>query len=277
MILVFGASGQVACALGAQGGTTCLARADADLEQPQACADAITARQPVAVINAAAYTNVDAAEADEARAHTINATAPRVMAETCADLGIPFVSISTDYVFDGAGEAPWSEEDIPAPINAYGHSKLAGEAGILAAGGTVLRTSWVVSEHGSNFVKTMLRLGAEREALNVVADQIGGLTHAADIARACHDMAQALIKDPTNSGLYHFAGTPDASWADVAREVFVQARINCTVTDITSDQYPTPAARPRNSRLDCRKIARIFGINRPDWRKSITAILDDLT
>ena len=141
----------------------------------------------------------------------------------------------------------------------------------------MLRTSWVVSAHGNNFVKTMQRLGAERAALNIVADQIGGLTHARDIARACHTMAQALIKDPSQSGVYHFAGAPDASWADVAREVFAQADLNCTVTDIPSDQYPTPAARPLNSRLDCRKIAHVFGIERPDWRASITTILDDLT
>ena len=274
MILVFGATGQVARELAALRDVTCLSRADADLEQPQACADAITARQPRAVINAAAYTNVDGAETDAARAHVINADAPAAMAQVCADLGIPFVSISTDYVFDGAGDRPWLETDITAPINVYGRSKLAGEHSILKAGGTVMRTSWVVSAHGNNFVKTMLRLGAERDALNIVADQIGGLTHARDIAQACHTMALALISDPTKSGLYHFAGAPDASWADVAREVFTQAHINCTITDIPSDQYPTPAARPLNSRLDCRKIARIFDIHRPDWRNSITAILD---
>ena len=274
MILVFGATGQVARELAALRDVTCLSRADADLEQPQACADAITARQPRAVINAAAYTNVDGAETDAARAHVINADAPAAMAQVCADLGIPFVSISTDYVFDGAGDRPWLETDITAPINVYGRSKLAGEHSILKAGGTVMRTSWVVSAHGNNFVKTMLRLGAERDALNIVADQIGGLTHARDIAQACHTMALALISDPTKSGLYHFAGAPDASWADVAREVFRQAHLTCTITDIPSDQYPTPAARPLNSRLDCRKIARIFDIHRPDWRNSITAILD---
>ena len=276
VILVFGATGQVARELAALADVTCLSRADAHLEQPQTCADAIATRHPRAVINAAAYTNVDAAETDGTRAHVINADAPAAMAQACAGLGIPFVSISTDYVFDGAGDGPWLETDLTTPINAYGRSKLAGEQAIMAAGGTVMRTSWVVSAHGTNFVKTMLRLGAERDALNIVADQIGGLTHARDIARACHTMALALINDPTKSGLYHFAGTPDASWAAVAREVFKQAGITCTVTDIPSDQYPTPAARPLNSRLDCRKIAHVFGINRPDWRTSITTILDDL-
>jgi dTDP-4-dehydrorhamnose reductase len=276
MILVFGATGQVAQELAVLSDITCLSRADVDLEFPLNCAEAIAVHAPRAVINAAAYTNVDAAETDEARAHLINAGAPEAMAQACADLGIPFISISTDYVFDGAGNTAWLETDITAPINAYGRSKLAGEQGILAAGGTVMRTSWVVSAHGNNFVKTMLRLGAERPALSIVADQIGGLTHARDIANACHTMAVALIKDPAKSGLYHFAGAPDASWADVAREVFTQAALTCTVTDIPSDQYPTPAARPLNSRLDCRKIAHVFGIKRPDWRTSITTILDDL-
>lgn len=282
MILVFGASGQVAQALAKLADVTCLSRADADLEQPRACADAILARQPIAVINAAAYTNVDGAETDEARAHQINAASPTAMAQACAGLGIPFVSISTDYVFDGTGVTPWKPDDTPAPINAYGRSKLAGEQGIAAAGGTwaVLRTSWVVSATGNNFVKTMLRLGAERAGLNtglnIVSDQIGGLTHARDIAQACHTIALALIADGSKSGLYHFSGAPDASWADVAHDVFAQAGLDCTVTDIPSSQYPTPAARPLNSRLDCHTTAQVFGLNRPDWRKSITTILDDL-
>ena len=279
MILVFGASGQVARELGVLGGVTCLSRADVDLEYPLNCAEAIAVHAPRAVINAAAYTNVDGAETDEARARLINADAPEAMAQACADLGIPFVSISTDYVFDGAGVVPWDTNAMTAPINAYGRSKLAGEKAIAQVGGTwaILRTSWVVSAHGNNFVKTMLRLGAERDALNIVADQIGGLTHARDIANACHVIAEQLIKDPSKSGVFHFAGTPDASWADVAREVFKQAGLTCAVTDIASDQYPTPAARPLNSRLDGRKIAHVFGIERPDWRNSITTILEDLT
>lgn len=279
MILVFGQSGQVARELSTLPDVRNLGRDDVDLEYPLNCAEAIAIHQPAAVINAAAYTAVDAAEDNEARAHMINAAAPEAMAQACADLGIPFVSISTDYVFDGAGNAPWREGDMPAPINAYGRSKLAGEAAIAEIGGTwaVLRTSWVVSAHGNNFVKTMLRLGAERDALTIVADQIGGLTPARDIARACHHMAQNLISEPNKGGIYHFSGTPNASWADVARAVFEVANLTCAVTDIPSSDYPTPAPRPLNSRLDCYKIKKTFGIKRPDWRAGIADIVKELT
>jgi dTDP-4-dehydrorhamnose reductase len=278
MILVFGASGQVARALGLLPDVRCLSRADVDLEYPLNCAEAIAVHRPAAVINAAAYTQVDGAETDAARAHMINAAAPEAMAEACLELGVPFVSLSTDYVFDGSGDAPWSETDTPAPLNGYGRSKLAGEQAIAQVGGTwaVMRTSWVVSAHGGNFVKTMRRLGAERDALNVVADQIGGLTPARDIARACHHMAKTLISEPDKGGLYHFSGAEDASWADVAREIFVQAKLACTVTDIPTTQYPTPAQRPLNSRLDCHKIDAMFGLKRPDWRAGLADILDEL-
>ncbi|MEP3056416.1 dTDP-4-dehydrorhamnose reductase [Ascidiaceihabitans sp.] len=278
MILVFGQSGQVARELSTLPDVRNLGRDDVDLEYPLNCAEAIAIHKPAAVINAAAYTAVDAAEENEARAHMINAAAPEVMAQACADLGIPFVSISTDYVFDGAGNAPWREGDMPAPINAYGRSKLAGEAAIAEIGGTwaVLRTSWVVSAHGNNFVKTMLRLGAERDALTIVADQIGGLTPARDIARACHHMAQSLISEPNKGGIYHFSGSPNASWADVARAVFKAADLTCAVTDIPSSDYPTPALRPLNSRLDCYKIKKTFGIKRPDWRAGIADIVKEL-
>lgn len=278
MILVFGQSGQVARELALLHDVRCLGRGDVDLEYPLNCAEAIAIHKPAAVINAAAYTAVDAAEDNEAHAHMINAAAPEAMAQACADLGIPFVSISTDYVFDGAGDAPWRERDTPAPVNAYGRSKLAGEAAIAQVGGTwaVLRTSWVVSAPGNNFVKTMLRLGAERDALTIVADQIGGLTPARDIARACHHMAMTLILEPNKGGIFHFSGTPNASWADVARAVFEAADLTCTVTDIPSSDYPTPAARPLNSRLDCYKIKKAFGIKRPDWRKGIADIIKEL-
>ncbi|MEP1522221.1 dTDP-4-dehydrorhamnose reductase [Ascidiaceihabitans sp.] len=279
MILVFGQSGQVARELSTLPDVRNLGRDDVDLKYPLNCAEAIAIHKPAAVINAAAYTAVDAAEENEARARMINAAAPEAMAQACADLGIPFVSISTDYVFDGAGNAPWREGDMPAPINAYGRSKLAGEAAIAEIGGTwaVLRTSWVVSAHGNNFVKTMLRLGAERDALTIVADQIGGLTPARDIARACHHMAQSLISEPNKGGVYHFSGTPNASWADVARAVFKAADLTCAVTDIPSSDYPTPAPRPLNSRLDCYKIKKTFGIKRPDWRAGIADIVKELT
>ena len=277
-ILVFGETGQVARELARLPDTVCIGRDVADLTAPESCSSAIHSHVPRAVINAAAYTAVDRAETEEALATLINADAPAVMARACASLGIPFVQISTDYVFDGTGTAPRSPEDATAPLGAYGRSKLAGEEKVRAAGGAhaILRTSWVVSAHGSNFVKTMLRLGAERDNLSVVADQVGGPTPARAIAAACHRMASDLIAAPDKSGTYHFAGTPDCSWADFARAIFDTAELSCTVRDIPSSDYPTPARRPQNSRLDCTSLRAAFGIDRPDWREALKDILADL-
>ena len=277
-ILVFGRSGQVGHELARLTGTQCLGRAEADLNDPGVCADVIRAHAPRAVINAAAYTAVDRAEADEATATVINAEAPGAMAAACADLRIPFVSISTDYVFDGTGSASWKPDDPTAPQNAYGRTKLAGEQAIAAAGGiwAVLRTSWVVSAHGSNFVRTMLRLGHERDSLDIVADQIGAPTPARDIAGACLSMVKSLETEPEKHGIYHFSGTPDISWAGFAREIFDQGGIACEVRDIASAHYPTPATRPLNSRLECSTTERVFGLKRPDWREGLGDILKQL-
>lgn len=281
-ILVFGHTGQVATELRALSSddvrVTTLNRAVADLGDPAACAAAIKAHAPDAVINAAAYTAVDRAEEDEATAMVINADAPAVMAQACAQSGIPFVTISTDYVFSGEGDAPWQPDDETGPIGAYGRTKLAGELAVAAAGGAwaVLRTSWVVSAHGNNFIKTMLRLGSERDALTIVDDQIGGPTGAAEIAQACVSIAQALKNTPDQSGIYHFAGTPDTSWADFARRIFEKSGTSCAVTGIPSSDYPTPAIRPLNSRMDCTTTAKVFGIQRPDWRESLDRILAQL-
>ncbi|GGX70270.1 NAD(P)-dependent oxidoreductase [Tateyamaria omphalii] len=277
-ILVFGQSGQVATELAALPDTLCLGRAEADLGDPQACADAIRKHAPTAVINAAAYTAVDKAEEEEVLATTINGHAPGAMAQACAALSVPLVHISTDYVFDGSGTAPWPTEAPTGPLGAYGRSKLVGEEAVRSSGAThaILRTSWVVSAHGNNFVKTMLRLGKERDALTIVADQIGGPTPARAIAAACHAMALQLIKDPDKSGTYHFSGAPDCSWADFARGIFDAAGISCAVTDIPSSDYPTPAARPANSRLDCSTLTDTFGIARPDWGQGLKDILNNL-
>ncbi|MCF6431207.1 dTDP-4-dehydrorhamnose reductase [Leisingera sp. MMG026] len=278
MILVFGKTGQLARELTAHQGITCLGRNQADLSDPAACADAIRQAQPQAVINAAAYTAVDKAEDEEALAAVINGDAPGAMARACAALNIPFVTVSTDYVFDGSGDAPWKPADAVSPLNAYGRSKLAGEEMVRGAGGAyaILRTSWVVSAHGSNFVKTMLRLGKERERLMIVADQIGAPTPARDIAAACLAMAQQLAEDPGKSGIYHLAGAPWTSWADFARAIFARAGIACEVEDIPASAYPTPAARPLNSRLDCTSLETVFGIPQPDWPMGLTEILKDL-
>lgn len=267
-LLAFGRTGQVGAYLAALPGVVALGRAQADLSDPDACAAAIRAHAPAAVINAAAWTAVDAAEDDPQGAHLANAAAPGAMAQACARLGVPFVHISTDYVFDGSGERPWRPGDTPGPLNAYGRSKLAGERAVAAAGGVhaILRTSWVVAPRGRNFLTTMRRLGAERDRLTVVADQIGAPTPAGDLAAACAAVARALIDRPGLSGTYHFAGQPDTSWAGFARAILQAAGLTCEVTDIPTADWPTPAARPLNSRLDCTSFTAAFGLPRPDWR-----------
>ena len=279
-LLVFGRTGQVARELARLAPEArFLGRDEADLSDPDACARAIRESGCQAVINAAAYTAVDRAETEPDLAGQINAAAPAAMASAAAGLRIPFVHISTDYVFDGSGDQPWVETDPTGPLGVYGASKHDGERGIAAAGGqwAVLRTSWVFSAHGANFVKTMLRLGAERDELRVVADQHGGPTPAADIASACLTMAQAMRAEPALGGVYHFSGAADTNWAGFAREIMAQAGLACRVTDIASSDYPTPARRPMNSRLDCSAIRRDFGISRPDWRAGLAQVLLELT
>ncbi|MGJ8583677.1 MAG: dTDP-4-dehydrorhamnose reductase [Marinosulfonomonas sp.] len=277
-ILVFGATGQVACELQRQADVIALPRAVADLSDPQSCVDAIERHQPKAVINAAAYTAVDKAEEEEALATVINGDAPAAMARAAAALKVPFVHISTDYVFDGKGQTPWSPQDATAPLGAYGRSKLAGEIGVAQAGGqaAIMRTSWVFSAHGANFVKTMLRLGADRDRLTIVADQFGGPTPAAAIATAALSMAAQMQDDPTKGGTYHFSGAPDVNWAGFAREIFSQAGLSVDVVDIPASDFPTPAKRPENSRMDCSSLTIDFGIERPDWRVGLADVLGDL-
>ncbi len=277
-ILVFGRAGQVATELGRTATTTTLGRADADLSVPGAAAAAIAEARPAAVINAAAYTAVDAAEGDEAAATAINGAAPGEIARACAARGIPLVQISTEYVFSGAGARPWRPDDPAAPLGAYGRSKLKGEEAVRAAGGAhaILRTSWVVSAHGPNFLRTMLRLGAERDRLSVVADQIGGPTPARALAAACLSIAGQLAADPAKSGTYHFSGAPDVSRAGFAREIVSRAGLTCAVDEIPTAAYPTPARRPLNSRLDCSSTEAAFGLARPDWRAGLAEILAEL-
>jgi dTDP-4-dehydrorhamnose reductase len=277
-LLVFGQTGQVARELQRLAPDAIyLGRDKADLADPATCAAAIHAHRPEAVINAAAWTAVDRAETEEAAALTVNGDAPGAMAQACADLGVPLVQISTDYVFDGAGQRPFRPDDRPAPLGAYGRSKLAGERAVQASGcaHVILRTSWVFSAHGANFVKTMLRLGAERPALRVVADQIGGPTPADAIAAACLRLAAALREGATG-GIHHFSGAPDTSWAGFARAIFDQAGLATTVEDIPTSAYPTPAQRPLNSRLDCAALAAEFGMTQPDWQAALADVITEL-
>lgn len=281
-LLVFGRTGQLATELAAPAGPglqiTCLDRAAADLSDPIACAGVMRKAECDAAIIAAAWTAVDKAESDEAAAQLVNGASPAAIAQAAAARGIPLLHVSTDYVFGGQGTAPWRPSDPVGPLGAYGRSKLAGEQAVRAAGGphAILRTSWVVSAHGTNFVKTMLRLAETRDRLTVVADQIGGPTPARDIAAALLEMARQLIADPGKSGTYHFAGAPDISWAGFAREIFARAGRGVTVEDIPTSAYPTPAARPPNSRLECSDLQRVFGIPRPDWRAGLDEILTEL-
>ena len=278
-LLIFGKTGQVAQELARRAPDAQFAgRETADLTDPAACAALIRQLHPSAVINAAAYTAVDKAESDAATAQLVNADAPAAMAAACAELGIPFVHISTDYVFDGSGDTARAEDAPTAPLGVYGQTKLDGERAVQAAAGqyAIMRTSWVFSAHGNNFVKTMLRFGAERDRLTIVADQIGGPTASADIAAAALSMAAPMRADATKGGIYHFAGAPDVSWADFAREIFAQSDLAPEVVDIPSSDYPTPAKRPLNSRLDCAAITRDFGIARPDWRVSLQDVIKEL-
>jgi len=274
VILVFGANGQLGRALAVLPGITALTRAQADLRDAGACAAVIADMRPDAVINAAAFTHVDAAQDAPDLAMAINARAPAAMARACAGLGVPLVHVSTEYVFDGAGAAAYAPDSPTGPLNIYGVTKLAGEDAVRAACGVhaVLRTSWVFSEHGANFVTTMLRLGRGGAALNVVDDQIGGPTFAGDLALACVRIARALIADPAKSGTYHYAGAPDIARADFARAVFTLAGLEVTVRGIASADYRVPAARPLNSRLDCGATMQVFGLARPDWHTGLAQV-----
>lgn len=280
--LVFGKDGQVARELARRCPEDVtirfLDREAADLANPEACARQITQAENVdIVINAAAWTAVDKAESEEETALVVNGIAPGAMAKACAVKEVPFLHISTDYVFDGSGNRPFGPDSSTAPLGAYGRSKLAGEEAIRTSGARylILRTSWVVSSHGANFVKTMVRLGAERESLRVVADQIGGPTPAGGIADALFIAARAMAGGHAG-GIYHFSGAPDVSWADFARAIMEASGSQCSIEDIATSEYPTQAKRPANSRLDCSTFKTDFDVERPDWRAAIINILEEL-
>jgi len=278
-LLVFGKTGQLATELARRAPEAVyLGREAADLSDPDACAVAVRDRSPEAVIIAAAWTAVDAAEENADVAQAVNADAPAAIARACAEVNAALVHVSTDYVFDGSGTRPWAPGDAEAPLGVYGKTKLAGERAVLASGAraAIFRTSWVFSAHGGNFVKTMLRLSETRERLSIVADQVGGPTWAGDLAEICLAAATRLGKAPDAAGVYHFAGAPDVSWADFAREIFAEAGREVEVEDIPSAAYPTPAPRPLNSRMDCAAAVAAFGVARPDWRTGLRAVLQEL-
>jgi dTDP-4-dehydrorhamnose reductase len=235
------------------------------------------------VINAAAYTAVDKAETDIVAAWAVNAMAPAAFAEGCAKAGIPLVQVSTDYVFAGDTAGAWEINDPVAPLNVYGASKLGGELAVRTSGvrHAIVRTAWVVSAHGTNFVKTMLRVAETRDSLNVVADQRGSPTSAADLAAALRTIAFRLVDDvEAPTGTFHFSNAGDISWADFANEIFRQSSLRngpiATVTPIPSSDYPTPAQRPANSLLNHSAIRAAYGIDPRDWRVALSDILDEL-
>lgn len=284
-ILCFGETGQVAreimrhaALIGATVET--LGRARADLADSSACADRVRATDADIILNAAAYTAVDQAEADARMAQLVNGDAPGAMARAAAERGLPFLHISTDYVFDGAGRDPWAEDAPVSPLGVYGATKLDGERQVAAAGGAhvILRTSWVFSAHGRNFVKTMLRLGAARDALSVVDDQVGGPTPAHEIAKALLAIACSFAEGRGHSGIFHFSGAPACSWADFAEAVFAASSQphKPQVNRIPTSAYPTPARRPLNSCLDCTKIRQVYGIGQPDWRTGLRTVIREL-
>lgn len=277
-VLVFGKSGQVAHALSKHEGVICYGRADADFTDPGQCVALLQSNTPSLIINAAAYTAVDQAEDEEDLATQINATTPGLIAAYAAANNIPFVHLSTDYVFDGRGDQPFAPDHPLNPLGAYGRTKALGEQQIARAGGAyaIVRTSWVFSATGSNFVKTMLRLAEIRDSLTIVGDQIGGPTAATSIAAMTLKVGAELSKDPDLTGTYHFAGDPVVSWADFARAIFSAADLPVEVTDIPSTDYPTRAVRPHNSRLDGTSLKTHFDIEPADWRHDLADVIDDL-
>ncbi|TXL66339.1 dTDP-4-dehydrorhamnose reductase [Zeimonas arvi] len=293
-ILLTGATGQVgwelARSLQPLGEVVACDRRRADLSAPASLAALVESVAPQVIVNAAAYTAVDRAEQGPELADTINGAAPAALAAAARRAGALFVHYSTDYVFDGSGDAPRREDAPVAPINAYGRSKLAGEQAIARAGSDwlVLRTSWVYASRGSNFVKTMLRLGAEHESLKVVADQVGAPTSARLIADAtAHIVRQALAERAQGRfapGVLHLCAAGETSWHGFAQEIFDGWRALAgtdslkvrELAPISSAEYPTPAARPLNSRLDCSRLRERFGILPTHWREGLRLVLEEI-
>jgi dTDP-4-dehydrorhamnose reductase len=255
-----------------------------DLEDAQAIARAVAAEPWSTVINAAGYTEVDRAESEAAAAFAVNAEAPTRLAAETGRRGIPLVHISTDYVFDGRKGTPYVESDAAAPLNVYGRSKLAGERGVSAANPRhmILRTSWVYSPYRKNFIKTVLRFAAERNRLEVVADQRGCPTAARDLAKACLHLAMECAAAPERAsyGTYHFAGAGEASWFEFAKEIVSAAagRLGKApqIVPIPTSEHPTPAARAADTRLDCTAFIRAFGIRPRSWRQALADTIDRL-
>ncbi|RAU48760.1 MULTISPECIES: dTDP-4-dehydrorhamnose reductase [unclassified Pseudomonas] len=283
-ILISGQHGQVSQALqpslNGLGELIVLGRERLDLSQPETIRAVVRDIRPDLIINAAAHTAVDQAESEPALAQAINATAPGVFAEEAKALGVPFIHYSTDYVFDGSKEGAWTESDTPHPLGVYGSSKLAGEQAVAQVGGQylILRTSWVYSLTGRNFLLTMQRLLQEREKLTVVADQIGAPTWAGTIAQSTRQLIERWREgNPGAWGVYHLTASGETSWFGFAQAIgqqLIASGKRCAeLAPIPSSAYPTPAKRPLNSRLDCSRLQREWAVSQPNWHDALLACL----
>jgi len=292
-ILLTGKNGQVGWelqrALAPLGEVTALGSAEMNLADPQAIRQTLAKIQPDVIVNPAAYTAVDKAESEPELAMAVNGIAPGILAEEARRLNAVLIHFSTDYVLDGTQAAPYTENDTPNPQSVYGKTKLAGEQVIRASGAKhlILRTSWVYGVHGGNFMKTMLRLGRERDALRVVADQFGAPTWARDLATATATLLpkwQTAQFDPALSGIYHLTAAGRTSWHEYALEIFrlagqwdaALAQRSPSVLPISTAEFPTPAKRPANSVLSNEKIRQVFGVQLPDWQNSLAICLKEV-
>ncbi len=289
-ILLLGKDGQLGRelqrSLAPLGNLTAWGRDECDLSQTELLYAKVVAARPDVIVNAAAYTAVDKAESEPALAHAINAETPAALAQATLDMGCRLIHYSTDYVFNGSGTKPWVEDSPTAPLNVYGKTKLEGEQAIAASGCNhlIFRTSWVYAKGGGNFAKTMLRLASERDELSVIDDQIGAPTDAAWLADMTAKVILRQAQDERESGIYHAASTGEVSWHGYASYLIARARLMGfpikvspeAIRAVASEAFPTPAKRPRNSRLDCSKLTATFGITPPPWQQGIDQLLNHL-
>jgi dTDP-4-dehydrorhamnose reductase len=287
-ILVLGSKGQLGLCLGdqlkkTQYQTIFTSRADIDIADLAGSKEKIVQIKPDLIINGTAYTAVDKAEDDRGMAYLINHHAVANIAQICAELGCGLIHLSTDYVFDGTATKPYLETHSTNPTGVYGDSKLCGELAIQSSGCQylIIRTAWVFSEYGNNFLKTMLRLGAERDELSIVGDQIGCPTYAQDIASSIVSLIPHFQKAGLSSGIYHYCGDRPCSWHEFAQAIFFCAAESGLVTPerlnaISTEEYPTPATRPAYSVLDCQKLSEVFNLVPSDWQRAIPKVLKAL-
>lgn len=285
-VLVAGANGQVGRSLQARVPNgidlVALPSTQLDITSQASISKAFKEHKPAVLINAAAYTAVDKAEVEEEEARAANASGPKLLAQACKENNTFFVHISTDYVFDGNADLPYKETDPINPINIYGKTKAEGEQAIMRSGAryAILRTSWVFSEYGKNFLKTMVQLGQQQTRLNIVFDQMGAPTYAGHIADAIYTIIKN--KDKIESEIFHFTGNQITSWMDFAKFIFKtgfengKLRHRVFVKGITSEEYPTASKRPKNSVMDCKKIKDLCGIDASDWQAAVKEVVDNI-